>query len=108
MNAIETAFVIVIVLLLAAAAYAGVRSALRLLRHDGRLRLSEAVQGQGLVLPEPETGPGVRAQAMATRRCMTCAEQARCDKLLEAHDWNTLREICPNTAYIDSLRRPEA
>jgi hypothetical protein len=35
---------------------------------------------------------------------MLCTEHARCDKLLAAGDWSTLREICPNSAYIDSLR----
>jgi hypothetical protein len=104
MSAIEIAVLIVIVLLLGGVVYAGVTGALRLLRQDGRLRLSEAVQGQGLALPGPERDTGLRALGTATRRCLLCTEHARCDELLEAGDWHTLREICPNTAFIDSLR----
>lgn len=85
-------------------AYAAFVTARRLMRADGRLRLFEALRGQGFALPQPETEAAGRALGLATRRCMTCVGQERCDKLLDAHDWAGLREICPNSAYIDSLR----
>jgi hypothetical protein len=96
--------VIAIAMVLGAGIYAAAVSGWRMLRHDGRLRLTEALQGQRLALPESERPAAVRALGTATRRCILCAEHARCDKALEAGDWNTLREICPNTAYIDGLR----
>ena len=104
MNAVDFTALLVLVLLLIGAVWAGVSTAVRLLRYDGRLRLHDAVEGQSLALPQLDNDRSVMALAGATRRCMLCAEHARCDKALDAGDWNTLREICPNTAYIDGLR----
>jgi hypothetical protein len=104
MNAIDLTALLVLVLLLGGAIWAGATSGLRLLRYDGRLRLHEAVEGQNLALPRLEGDRSVISLAGATRRCMLCTEHARCDKLLDAGDWSMLREICPNTAYIDGLR----
>ena len=108
MNAIEPTLPMLLVLLavvaVCTAAYTTGASLLRMLRYDGRLRLSEALQGQGLALPEVHSDASVRALGIATRRCITCAEQARCDNALAAGDWTMLREICPNTSYIDGLR----
>jgi hypothetical protein len=104
MNITEIAVVIVIAMLLGACIYAAAVSGWRMARHDGRLRLAEALQGQRLSMPGSERPAAVLALGTATRRCILCAEHARCDKALEAADWNTLREICPNTAYIDRLR----
>ena len=84
--------------------YAAVVDGWRLFRGDGRLRLHEAVRGQGLALPSLNTERAARAAAMATRRCLTCASHARCDEYLAQHEWSALREICPNTPYIDRLR----
>ena len=92
-------------LVLGAVAWAGVVGARRIFRSEGRLRLGEAVREQGLALPEPGAAAPAIGLALATRRCMTCAGQERCDELLAAADWDGLREICPNSAYIDSLRR---
>lgn len=105
MNAIEPMLLVVLaVVVVSTAAYMVINSALRMLRYDGRLRLSEALRGQGLALPEVHTDASVRALGNATKRCVTCTEHARCDELLAAGDWNTLPEICPNTSYIDALR----
>lgn len=76
----------------------------RLIRDDGRLRLVERLRGQGLELPVTKNEAVLRAGAFAVRRCVACAGHERCDELLAARDWNALRDICPNTAYIDSLR----
>lgn len=105
MTAWELAIVLTLVMLALAAAWACVASGLRLLRQDGRLRLLDAVKARGLALPEQFTPAAARALGSATRRCLTCAEHARCDELLEQGASNTLREICPNSAYLDSLER---
>jgi len=108
MNALESILPMLLVVLavvgVSAGAYTVTSSALRMLRYDGRLRLSEALHGQGLALPELHSDIAMRALGIATRRCVTCAEHARCDRLLAAGDWTMLREICPNTSYIDGLR----
>lgn len=108
MNALESMLPMLLVALavvgVSAGAYTVMNSALRMLRYDGRLRLSEALHGQGLALPEMHGDASVRALGMATRRCVTCAEHARCDSVLAAGDWKTLPEICPNTSYLDGLR----
>lgn len=108
MNILEPTLPMLLVLLavvvVCIGAYATVASLLRMLRHDGRLRLSEALHGQGLALPDLHSDIAMRALGIATRRCITCAEHARCDHLLAAGEWAMLREICPNTSYIDSLR----
>ena len=108
MNAIEPTLPMLLVLLavvvVCTAGYTTGASLLRMLRYDGRLRLSEALHGQNLALPEVHSDASVRALGIATRRCITCAEHARCDSVLAAGDWTMLREICPNTSYIDGLR----
>ena len=105
MNAIEPMLLVVLnVVVVGTAAYMVMSSALRMLRYDGRLRLSEALHGQGLALPEVHTDASIRALGIATKRCVACTEHARCDQMLAAGDWKTLPEICPNTSYIDALR----
>jgi hypothetical protein len=108
MNVIEPTLPMLLVLLavvvVCIVVYTTGASLLRMLRYDGRLRLSEALHGQGLALPEVHSDITIRALGIATRRCITCAEHARCDPTLAAGDWTMLREICPNTSYIDSLR----
>ena len=90
---------LVLLVLLALAGFAVLR-ARRLLRDDGRLRLPEVLRGQGRALPYDDSEAGMRALAIAARRCVACAEHARCDELLAAHDWHRLREICPNSHYV--------
>ena len=101
MNDLE--FGLLVLVLVALAGFAVLR-ARRLLRDDGRLRLPEVLRGQGLALPQDGSDADMRALAIATRRCVACAEHARCDELLAARDWDRLREICPNSAYLSRLR----
>ncbi|HEX6689962.1 MAG TPA: DUF6455 family protein, partial [Burkholderiales bacterium] len=96
-------FVAVLVLF----SYAVVVEGWRIFRSDSRLRLLEAIRGQRLPEPALDSERAARNAARATQRCLSCASQARCDKVLATRDWKALREICPNTAYIDSLRGPE-
>jgi len=104
MSALMLTFLAVLAAVVALFCYAAVVDGWRLFRGDGRLRLEEAVRGQGLTLPWLNTERAVRSAAMATRRCLTCASQSRCDEFLARREWKALREICPNTAYIDRLR----
>jgi hypothetical protein len=93
-----------IAVVLALFVYAACVAALRMFRDGGRLRLIDALRGQGLALPEPDHQAVTLGAALAVRRCATCAGHVRCDELLAVRDWKALRAICPNTAYIDILR----
>jgi hypothetical protein len=96
--------VLLLIVFIALAAWLSVRLSRR---DDGRLRLLEAARGQGVALPGPESNAAAHNSALAVRRCVLCAEHSRCDALLAARDWRSLREICPNTEYLDRLH-PEA
>lgn len=102
--ALPMLLIVLAVALVSAGAFAVTASVLRLLRSDGRLRLAEAMHGQGIALPEVHSHAALRALGNATKRCIACAEHRRCDPLLAAGDWNRLREICPNRAYLEGLR----
>ena len=107
MSALMLSFLAIFAVIAALSAYAVVVNGWRLFRSDGRLRLLEALRGQGLPPPSFETELAARDAARATRRCLSCGAQGRCDELLAARDWKALRGICPNNAYIDSLRTPD-
>lgn len=77
----------------------------RAMADDGRLRLRDAARVQGVALGEPVSAVELREVALATRRCVFCAEQARCDAAIAAGDLRSLRERCPNTEFLDHLRR---
>jgi len=106
MNTLLAVLLGTIAALLGVALYAAVAMGRRILRDDGRLRLVEAVHGRGLALPGPENETCVHDAALAVRRCVACAAHERCDVLLAARDWNGLRAICPNSAYIELLAAP--
>jgi len=105
MSALMVSFLAVLAVILVVFCYAAVVDGWRVFHSDGRLRLDEAVRGQGLALPALDSERAARAGAVAARRCLTCASHERCDEVLAKREWNTLREICPNTSYIDGLRR---
>ena len=77
----------------------------RIGRDDGRLRLREVALAHDLALPPAGTEAAMHAQALAIRRCVACRQQELCDEFAPARDWTALRAICPNTTYIDGLRR---
>lgn len=95
----------VLVLLGTCAAWIAVRSALRAMRDESPLRLSRLVEGKGLALAGARSEAEVRSAALAARRCATCASHARCDVHLDARDYDGLRDICPNTLFIDRLAK---
>lgn len=95
-----------IVVLLVAPVYLGIAAFMRrLYRVDARLRLREALRGQGITFPSPRTELALRARTRAIRRCILCPRHVRCDDALEAKDWPALRAICPNRLYFDDLLR---
>jgi len=104
MSALMLLFLVVLSVVAVLFCYAAVADGWRLFHSDGRLRLYEALRGQGLALPPINTEHAARDAAVATRRCLACASHAQCDELLAQHEWNALREICPNTPYIDRQR----
>jgi hypothetical protein len=73
---------------------------------EGRLRLTEALKARGVAMPLPDSEAELRRCALATRRCVLCVSHERCDEALERRDWQALREICPNGAYIELLAAP--
>jgi hypothetical protein len=104
MSILMLSFIVALVIIATLFSYAALIEGWRLFRGDGRLRLTEAAHAQGLALPALDSERAVRDAARATRRCLSCTAQARCDEVLAARDWKALREICPNNAYIDHLR----
>jgi hypothetical protein len=104
MSVLMVSFLVVLAVIVALFCYAAMVDGWRIFRGDGRLRLLEAIRGQRLAEPALDSERSARAAARATRRCLSCVSQARCDKVLAAQDWQALREICPNTAYIERLR----
>ena len=88
--------------LLGYAAFAGSR---RMMRAGADVRLFDALKLRGIMPSAPQDYAAVRAAAQATRRCLACAEQHSCDARLATGSWQAVREICPNTAYIESLRQ---
>jgi|KBSSwiStaDraftv2_1062776.scaffolds.fasta_scaffold1302524_2 hypothetical protein len=105
MSALMLLFLAVLAAVAVLFCYAAVVDGWRVFHSDSRLRLGEAVRGQGLALPSLDTEHAARAGALAARRCLTCVSQERCDEVLVKREWNALREICPNASYIDGLRR---
>jgi len=106
MSALTLSILAAFIIIAALFSYAALIEGWRLFHGDGRLRLTEAVRGQRLTLPALDSERAARDAARATRRCLSCAAHARCDEILAARDWKALREICPNSAYIDRLRTP--
>lgn len=88
-------------------AYAFITGARRMLRDDGPLRLGQVLRARGLPLPNAGSPLEVAAAAQATRRCLACSEQHRCDIAIAERDWDRLAEICPNHGYIEGRARQQ-
>jgi hypothetical protein len=70
----------------------------RMLRDDGRLRLRRMLVRNGV---RPATVAGEYCEtARATRRCVGCADKARCDAWLASHRREGFDAFCPNAAFI--------
>jgi hypothetical protein len=53
----------------------------------------------------PLTRGAERELRQAAQRCLECRHKARCDTMLEAGHTADLHLFCPNTGYIERLRR---
>jgi hypothetical protein len=103
MSALAVATLSLLVLLLASAVYGAVSTGRRMLRDAGTLRLLDLAQARGLSLPGEADEPGLRAFALAARRCAGCTVHGECDRLLAGRNFRALARICPNTRYVDRL-----
>ena len=75
----------------------------RMLRDDGRLRFRRMLVRNGV-------RPAAMATeyyeiARATRRCVACADKARCDAWLASHRHEGFEAFCPNAAFISRNAR---
>lgn len=75
----------------------------RMLRDDGRLRLRRMLVRNGV---RPATVASEYYEtARATRRCVACADKARCDAWLASHRRGGFDAFCPNAAFISRHAR---
>jgi hypothetical protein len=88
----------VLLLLLAMIGYGLFVEFRRMLRYDGRLRLRRMLVRNG-VAPSAVANE-YYAVARATRRCVACADKARCDAWLAAHQREGFEAFCPNASFI--------
>lgn len=75
----------------------------RMLRDDGRLRLRRMLVRHG-VRPAAVATEYYEI-ARATRRCVACADKARCDAWLASHRHEGSEDFCPNAAFISHSAR---
>jgi hypothetical protein len=94
-----------IALLFSFVAYVAFTSAQRMMRDRGTLQLYRLAEARGLELLPSSSELDLRAAAQAARRCAGCASQERCDAYLQNRDYGGLRDICPNTPFLDRLAR---
>ncbi len=88
-------------LLLGAFVYAILASSWRMLHDDGRLRLRRMLARHGVSLAAAATRDcTVSEAARATRRCVACADKARCDAWLASHRREGFEAFCPNAGFI--------
>jgi hypothetical protein len=94
-------------LALTAAATAAFIAARRFASADrqGPLPLEELMRRRGALLPQPLTKADAREAALAARRCLSCNSKALCRELLRANGCQGYGLFCPNTHYIERLRR---
>lgn len=90
-------------LLLGFVGYGVFVEARRMLRDDGRLRLRRMLVRHGV--PPAAVANEYYEVARATRRCVACADKARCDAWLAAHRREGSEDFCPNAAFISRSAR---
>jgi len=87
-----------LLLLLAMIGYGLFVESRRMLRDDGRLRLRRMLVRNG-VRPSSVANEYYEV-ARATRRCVACADKARCDAWLASHQHKGYEAFCPNAGFI--------
>jgi hypothetical protein len=78
--------------------YAVFAQSWRMLHDDGRLRLRRMLARNGVTMGAAEASS--YELALATRRCVACADKARCDTWLAAHGHAGFEKFCPNADLI--------
>ena len=91
------------ILLLAIIGYGMLVESRRMLRDDGRLRLRRMLARNGVRSAAVATE--YYETARATRRCVACADKARCDAWLASHRREGFEAFCPNAAFISRTAR---
>lgn len=87
-------------LILGVVLYALLASAWRILHDDGRLRLERMLKRNGASLGAALGTSGYQA-AIATRRCVACADKAECDAWLRSGGRGSIPKFCPNADFIE-------
>jgi hypothetical protein len=90
-------------LLLGLVGYGVLVESRRMLRGDGRLRLTRMLVRHG-VAPSAVANE-YNEVARATRRCVACADKSRCDAWLASHRREGSGAFCPNAAFISRSAR---
>lgn len=69
------------------------------------VRLHEVLRRRGAHLPTPLSAADAREALLAAQRCATCPSQSLCEEELRCGRIEGLRLFCPNSHYIECLRR---
>ena len=83
--------------------YAVFAQSWRMLHDDGRLRLRRMLARNGVTMGAAEASS--YELALATRRCVACADEAQCDTWLAAHRREGFEGFCPNASLIERCAR---
>jgi len=78
--------------------YAVFAQSWRMLHDDGRLRLRRMLARNGIAMGAADASS--YEMALATRRCVACADKAQCDTWLAAHRREGFETFCPNANLI--------
>ena len=78
--------------------YAVFAQSWRMLHNDGRLRLRRMLARNGIAMGAADASS--YEMALATRRCVACADKAQCDTWLAAHRREGFETFCPNANLI--------
>jgi hypothetical protein len=88
---------LVLVMVIGLIMYGVLAAGFRIMRDDGRLRLTEMLRSQGTPEQALDMGVGYQA-AIAVRRCMMCTHKAQCDEWSGAK--RGMESFCPNADFI--------
>lgn len=93
------AVIAVLAVVLGACLYAVLAQGWRMLRDDGRLRLNQMLRRHGVA--DGATGvANSRQAAVATRRCIACANKEQCDAWLHSGAHGSIAKFCPNADFV--------
>ena len=71
---------------------------------EKEILFGELLSRQGAAVLRAAYVPGTREFALAVRRCVNCAAQARCRSWLESGAAEGYEAFCPNTGYVARLK----